>query len=93
MADEDLVVILRPSGNHCRHNGRSDAAADVTHEVDHAGDAIAFVRRNSVVTRCSDGNKQKSDSYDLGYAQPHRKPEAHEQINFVSTIEESNGKA
>ena len=93
MADEDLLVILSPSGNHCSHDGGSDAAADVTHEVDHAGDTIAFVRRNSVVTRCGDGNKQKSDSYHLCYAQPHRKTEADEQIDFVSAIEESDSKA
>ncbi len=93
MADEDLLVILSPAGNHCGHDGGSDAASDVTHEVDHAGDAIAFVWRNSVVTGCGDRNKQKSDSYDLGYAQPHRKTEADEQINFVSAIEESDGKA
>src|SRR5579872_1130242 len=83
VADEDLLVILSASDNHGGHDGSSDTAADVAHEVDYAGDAIAFLRRHSDVARCRDGYKQKSDSYNLGDTQPHRKLEADEQINLV----------
>src|SRR5271170_6994929 len=57
VADEDLLVILSPSGNHRGHDGSSDTAADITHEIDHAGDAIAFLWRNSDVPSCRDGDK------------------------------------
>ena len=87
MADEDLLVILSPPDNHRGHDGSSDTAADIAHEIDDAGDAIAFLWWNPDVTRCGDGNKQESDSYDLGDAQPHRKFEADEQINLVRAIE------
>ena len=89
MTDENLLVILRPSGNHRGHDRSSDTAADVAHEIDHAGDAIAFLRGNSDVTRCRDGDKQESNTYHLGDAQPHGKAEADEQINLVCAIEQS----
>src|SRR6202044_434597 len=93
VADEDLLVILSPPGNHRGHDGSSDTAADIAHEIDHAGDAITFLRRNPDVTRCRDGDKEKSDSYHLGDAQPHRKAEADEQIDLGRAIEQSNGEA
>ena len=43
VADEDLLVILSPPDNHGGHDGSSDTAADVAHEIDDAGDAIAFL--------------------------------------------------
>src|ERR1700678_895205 len=93
VTDEDLLVILSPSSNHRGHDGSSDTAADIAHEIDHAGDAITFLWGNSDVTRCRDGDKQESDSYHLRNAQPHRKAETDEQINLVRAIEQSNGHA
>src|ERR1700733_8272910 len=93
VADEDLLVILRTPGNHRGHDGSSDTAANVPHEVDHAGHAVTFLWRNSDITRRRDRDKEKSDTYHLSDAQPHREAEADEQINLVGAIEQSNGKA
>src|ERR1700722_18274579 len=93
VGDENLLVILGPPGNHGRHDGSSDTAANIAHEIDHAGDAIALLWRNPDVARCRDGDKQKSDAYDLSDAQPHGKAEADEQINLMRAIEETNGHA
>ena len=87
MAHENLLVVLTPPDNHGGHDRSSDTAADVAHEVDYAGDAITFLRRHSDVACRRDGDKKKSDSYDLGDAQPHRKLEADEQINLVRRVE------
>jgi len=91
VADEDLLVILSAPENHRGHDRSSDAAADIAHEIDHAGYAVSFLRRNSDITGCRDGNEQESDSYYLGDTQPHRKTEADVQINLVRAIEKSNG--
>src|ERR1700761_1486115 len=93
VADQDLLVILSPPGNHGSPDRSSDTAPDVAHEIDHAGDAIAFLRRNPDVTRCRDGDKEKSYSNHLGDTKPHRKTEADEQINLMRAIEQSNGEA
>ncbi len=73
MADEDLLVILRAPHDQSGHQRSPDTAANVAHEIDYSGDAVAFLRRDSDVTCRGDGDEKKSDSHYLRDAQPHCK--------------------
>src|ERR1700760_1488074 len=91
MAHEDLLMVLSSPGDHSSDHGRPNTAAYISHEINHAGDAVAFLWRNSDITRCCNRHEQESDSYDLSHAQPHRKGKADKQVNLVRAIEESDG--
>src|SRR5580700_6056981 len=57
VANKNLLMILGSPGNHRGHDRSSNTTADVTHEIDHAGGAVAFLRGNSDVTSGRDGDK------------------------------------
>lgn len=78
MADEDLLVILRPPDNQRSHQRSSyTAAADVAHEVDYSRGAVALFGEELRYSR-RDGNEKKSNPHYLRDAQPRCKTEADE---------------
>jgi hypothetical protein len=65
-----LLVPGGPAGDLGVGDGDHDAAADVAHEVDEAGDLVALLLGHAHVSRRGDGDEAEGQRQHLNHAQP-----------------------
>src|SRR5262245_56432153 len=79
VADKDRLMILGAPGDHRCYQRRPDAASDIAHEVDQAGNHVALIPRYADIRRKRDRHEQKSKAGNLSDANASGGPEINEQ--------------
>ena len=78
------LVDLRPARDERGHHRRSDAASDIAHEVDQAGDAVTFLRSDTDVRCQVDGNEEESQAKYLHHPEDAGRSKADVEVQLLS---------
>src|SRR6516225_3432665 len=88
---QNLLMKLRAPGKQRGHHRGPDAAADIAHEIDQAGNRIILLRGYVDVRRQVNGHEQEAQESHLEHAQPHRGIKTNLQINLLRGVEHGQG--
>src|SRR5208283_5118719 len=93
VADQNRLVVFGATVDQRCDHGSAHAAPNIAHEVDHASNGIALLRRHPNVRRHGNRHEKETDTNNLSDAQPRSGNEADRQVYTQGRVVHPDGQA